>query len=88
MNTELTKLAQFIAIQISKKNLIPENTPQSVAAGIMLFMTHEFKLNISEHDIQLISDTSGVTINKCCRKMDGLKQQLIPPAIYIKYKSP
>jgi transcription initiation factor TFIIB len=88
MNAELTKLAQFIAIQISKKNLIPENTPQSVAAGIMLFMTHEFKLNISEHDIQLISDTSGVTINKCCRKMDGLKHQLIPPAISNKYKSP
>lgn len=87
MNIELTKLAQFIAIQISKKNLIPENTPQSVAAGIMLFMAHEFKLNISEHDIQIISDTSGVTINKCCRKMDVLKHQLIPPAIYVKYKS-
>ena len=61
MNTELTKLAQFIAIQIEKNNLIPENTPQSVAAGIMFFMAREFNLNISEKDIQQISDTSSVT---------------------------
>jgi transcription initiation factor TFIIB len=85
MNVELTKLAQFIAIQIEKKNMIPENTPQSVAAGIMLFMAREFNLNISEKDIQLISDTSSVTINKCCRKMDSVKDQLIPSSIYKKY---
>ena len=87
MNTELTKLAQFIAIQIEKNNLIPENTPQSVAAGIMFFMAREFNLNISEKDIQQISDTSSVTINKCCRKMDSVKSQLIPSSIYVKYKS-
>jgi transcription initiation factor TFIIB len=85
MNVELTKLAQFIAIQIEKKNMIPENTPQSVAAGIMFFMAREFNLNISEKDIQLISDTSSVTINKCCRKMDSVKTQLIPSSIYKKY---
>ncbi len=86
INSELTKLAQFIAIQIEKKNMIPENTPQSVAAGIMFFMAKEFNLNITEKDIQLISDTSGVTINKCCRKMDTIKLQLIPSSIYEKYK--
>jgi len=86
MNAELTQLAKFIAIQIEKNNMIPENTPQSVAAGIMLFIAHEFNLNVSEKDIQLISDTSGVTINKCCRKMDTLKDKLIPPIMYQKYK--
>jgi transcription initiation factor TFIIB len=86
MNAELTKLADFIAIQIEKKNMIPENTPQSVAAGIMFFLSREFNLNITEQDIELISHTSGVTINKCCRKMETIKHQLIPSSIYAKYK--
>lgn len=86
MNAELTKLAQFIAMQIERGNLIPENTPQSVAAGIMFFIAREFDLNITEKNIQLISDTSGVTINKCCRKMDSIKTQLIPSMMYAKYK--
>ena len=73
------KLAQFIAIQIQKKNLIPENTPYSIAAGIIYFMSQEFKLNITKKDIQTISDTSEVTINKCFRKIDMLKHELIPP---------
>jgi len=87
MNTELTRLADFIAIQIEKKNMIPENTPQSVAAGIMLFLSREFKLTITEQDIETISHTSGVTINKCCRKMESIKDQLIPSIIYDKYKT-
>ena len=85
LNPELTKLAKFIAIQIEKKNMMPENTPQSVAAGIMLFIAKEFNLNISERDIQTISVTSGVTITKCSRKMDTIKEQLIPPVLYLKY---
>ena len=75
-----TKLAQFIAIQIQKRNLIPENTPYSIAAGIIYFISQEYQLNITKHDIQLISDTSEVTINKCFRKIEIMKKDLIPPA--------
>ena len=78
-----TKLAQFIAIQIQKKNLIPENTPYSIAAGIIYFISQEFKLNITKKDIQFISDTSEVTINKCYRKIDTLKKELIPSSFTV-----
>jgi transcription initiation factor TFIIB len=87
MNTQFTKLAMFIAGQIESKNMIPENTPQSVAAGIMYFVVREFELSISEKLIEAVSDTSGVTINKCYRKMEVMKHQLIPPKVYAMYKS-
>ena len=81
--TKYTKLAQFIAMKIKKNNLIPENTPYSIAAGIIYFISQEFQLNITKKDIQLISDTSEVTINKCYRKIDTMKKDLIPPCISV-----
>jgi transcription initiation factor TFIIB len=87
MNTQYTRLASFIAKQIESKNLIPENTPQSVAAGIMYFIVREFDLTISEKSIESVSDTSGVTINKCYRKMELIKHKLIPPKVYEMMKS-
>jgi len=86
INEDFTKLAKFMAIQIDKKNLIPENTPQSIAAGIIYVISQEFKLDISDQRIKTISDTSEVTIIKCYRKIDTLKKTLIPLNMYEKYK--
>ena len=86
VSAEMTKIAQFISLQIEKNNFIPENTPHSVAAGIIYFMSHDFGLNISKHIIRDVSDISEVTINKCYKKIDSIKDQLLPPQIYAKYK--
>ena len=85
MNAELTKLCSFIAIKIDKQNLIPENTPHSVAAGIIFFIVQEFKLNISKRNIHNISEISEVTINKCYKKLEKIKENLIPPQLKKKY---
>jgi len=87
MNEQFTKLAKFMAIQIEKNNLIPENTPQSIAAGIVYVISQEFHLDISQKSIQAISDTSAVTITKCYRKIDAIKTTLIPQSLYEKYKN-
>jgi len=87
MSNEFTKLCQFVALQIDKKNIIPENTPHSVAAGIVYFICQEFKLNISKKDINLISEISEVTINKCYKKLEKIKTTLIPLIIYKKYST-
>ena len=52
INEELTKLGQFIAMIIEKNNMMPENTPHSVAAGIVYFIAQKCKLNISKHDVR------------------------------------
>ena len=85
INQELTKLCKFIAVQIQKNNYIPENTPHSIAAGIVYFVSQICSLNITKSDVHNISEISEVTINKCNKKLEQLKSKLIPQAIINKY---
>ena len=71
-----------MAIQVEKRNIMPENTPHSVAAGIIYFVAQEFNLNINKKDINVVSEISEVTINKCYRKIEKLKDTLIPQVFY------
>ena len=87
INTELTKLGEFIAMLIDKYHLIPENTPHSVAAGIVYFIAQMYKLNINKHEIRAVSEISEVTINKCFKKLEAIQDKLIPTAIREKYCS-
>jgi transcription initiation factor TFIIB len=85
INTELTKVCQFIAIKIEKENLMPENTPHSIASGIIYFICQVFHLNVSKKDIKNVSEISEVTINKCFKKLEKKTSELIPGVILKKY---
>ena len=85
INTELTKLCHFIAIKIEKLNLMPENTPHSIAAGVVYFIAQICKLNVSKKDVKNISEISEVTINKCFKKLEKKTEELIPDVILKKY---
>ena len=85
INGELTKLCLFIAIKIEKKNLMPENTPHSIAAGIVYFISQLCKLNVSKKEVRIISETSEVTINKCYKKLEKMTDELVPSVILNKY---
>ena len=85
INNELTKLAQFISMKIEKKNLMPENTPHSIAAGVVYFIAQICKLNVSKRDVKNVSEISEVTINKCFKKLEKMQDYLIPAVILKKY---
>ena len=85
INAELTKLCKFIAQKIQKNNLIPENTPNSIASGILYFVAQNCNLNVSKRSVHNVSDVSEVTINKCFKKLEELQDQLIPKIIIDKY---
>tara|TARA_B100001093_G_scaffold519151_1_gene606836 strand:+ start:5745 stop:6815 length:1071 start_codon:yes stop_codon:yes gene_type:complete len=85
INAELTKLCKFVALKIERDRLIPENTPQSVAAGIIYFITRNCHLNISKKNVNIASKTSEVTINKCYKKLELIKDKLLPKQIIDKY---
>jgi len=85
INGELTKLCVFIAVLIEKNNIIPENTPHSIAAGIIYFISQICHLNISKHDVTVVSEISEVTINKCYKKLELIKEKLVPQVILKKY---
>jgi transcription initiation factor TFIIB len=86
MNPELTMLSKFIANKIEQNNIISDNTPHSIAAGIIYFISQSCNLNITKLDIKQICGVSEVTINKCFKKMDIIKDKLIPKCITNKYQ--
>lgn len=85
INGELTKLCIFISTKIDKGNFMTENTPLSIAAGVVYFISQVCRLNISKNDIKTVSETSEVTINKCFKKLELMKHKLIPNVILKKY---
>jgi transcription initiation factor TFIIB len=88
INSELTKLCQFVAIKIEKNNLMAENTPHSIAAGVIYFVSQLCNLNISKKDVKNVSEISEVTINKCHKKLEKMTETLIPAVIIKKYGTP
>jgi transcription initiation factor TFIIB len=85
MNQELTTLSKFIAKKVELENIINDNTPHSIAAGIVYFVSQICNLNITKQDIKLICGVSEVTINKCYKKLDNIRNAIIPKCILDKY---
>lgn len=86
MNNELTLLSKFVAKKVESNNIILDNTPHAIAAGIIFFISQTCNLNITKFDIKNICGVSEVTINKCFKKLDNLKNGLVPMCILEKYK--
>ena len=53
INNELTMVCKFIARIIEKKDLIPENTPHSIAAGIVYYVSQVCNLNICKKKVNM-----------------------------------
>jgi transcription initiation factor TFIIB len=85
INAELTMLSKFIANKIEKNNIITDNTPHAIAAGIIYFVSQACKLSVTKNDIYLKCGVSEVTINKCFKKMESIKMDLVPRCILEKY---
>jgi transcription initiation factor TFIIB len=85
MNAELTMLSKFIAKKVDEQSIINDNTPHSIAAGIVYLIAQTCNLNVTKTDIKTICGVSEVTINKCYKKLDNIKDKLIPNCILEKY---
>lgn len=85
INKELTKVSIFIAKIVESQKYIPENTPNSIAAGIIYYISVYCNLNITKKQIHHISTISEVTINKCYKKLETYHNKLLPKSIIQKY---
>jgi len=87
INSELTRVCLFVAFRIESNRLMPENSPHSVAAAIVYFIAQTCNLNVSKNNVFNISGISEVTINKCYKKLEKMKDNLVPSVIIKKYGS-
>jgi len=89
LSAELILLAKFVALQVEKHNIIPDNRPQAITAGILYFISYHCNLHYSKQDIKnLLSDeASEVTINKCFKKLDEYKHLLLPSWVFSKFST-
>ncbi len=71
-------LGKFVSSRVEKMNLIPDNTPYSIAAGIIYFVCQFYGLEHSKSDIAIVCKVSEVTISKCCKKLEDRKTDLVP----------
>jgi transcription initiation factor TFIIB len=86
MNQELTMLSMFIAKKIEQNNIITDNIPHAIAGGIIYFIAQNCNLNITKQDVKNICGVSEVTINKCFKKLNAIKNTLLPQIVIDKYK--
>jgi transcription initiation factor TFIIB len=84
-NKELTMLSKFVAKKIETNNIITDNIPHAIAAGIVYFIANICQLNITKQEVKIVCGVSEVTINKCFKKMNLIKETLIPSSILEKY---
>ena len=80
-------LGKFVAARVEKMNLIPDNTPYSIAAGIIYFVCQFYGLSQSKSDIAIVCKVSEVTISKCCKKLEDRKADLVPACLLKKVQS-
>jgi transcription initiation factor TFIIB len=71
-------LAKFVANKIEQERMIMDNTPQALAAGILFFVIQVCHLEWTKKDVKQICGISEVTINKCFKKLNALKEQIVP----------
>lgn len=86
INHELTMLSKFIAKKVEDGDIITDNTPHAIAAGIVYFISSVCNLDITKMDIKCVCGVSEVTINKCFRKLELIQNKLVPVCIIEKYK--
>lgn len=64
---QILKICELIV----NNNIISENTPPSIASGCIYYFIKKKEKNITKKQISTICKISEVTINKCCKVIEG-----------------
>ena len=80
-SSEMTKLGKFIANKVESLSIITDNIPHAIASGIVYFIGELYEANITKQDVKTITNVSEVTINKCYKKLESMKEKIVPRQI-------
>jgi transcription initiation factor TFIIIB Brf1 subunit/transcription initiation factor TFIIB len=82
---ELSMVAKFVTDKVENGAVKCNNTPHSIAAGVIYFVAQNCNQPVSKTDVRRVCGVSEVTINKCYMKMQENVDQLLPKMIRMKY---
>lgn len=88
MPNELVLVVKFVTSKVEKGTVKCNNTPHSIAAGIIYFVAQTCNFPATKTDIRRVCGVSEVTINKCHMKMTENIDILLPSVIRKKYATP
>ena len=69
LSKEQTDICKQVVNIIEEDNLISENTPPSIASGVIFLCSEHFKWGVPKKAISKACDVSQVTITKCYTKL-------------------
>ena len=81
LNIDSTKrdVCKFVVQRVVELSIVSENTPPSVAAGIIYMCNIIYGWDLCKKTLSDACDISQVTVNKCYKKLIVYKSLLIPP---------
>ena len=80
-------ICEYVANKAYTSDIVDENTPPSIAAGIIYFVGQICCLSLTKQHVFNVSKTSEVTINKVYKKLNDNINELIPEVIIKKYNN-
>lgn len=85
MSQELIMVSKFVTEKVERGTVKCNNTPHSIAAGIIYFVAQNCRMPLTKTDVRRVCGVSEVTINKCYLKMEEHVDLLLPMVIRRKY---
>lgn len=76
INSNYKKLIQFLATRAKKLSIVNDNTPQSIATGVIYLVNILYNLKIYKTKIKEKLKISDVTVSKCYKKLLAKKSIL------------
>lgn len=80
ISQDIQFIIEYVSVKAIYLNIVNENTPGSISSGSIWFVINEYKLDkkITKKDISDVCKISEVTISKCYKKMQSVRDELLP----------
>ncbi len=85
LSPEIRDICKVVMRNATDLGVLSENTPPSIAAGVIYMVILVCKLDVSKVDLSDVCGISPVTILKCQKKLHSFRDKLLPKEVIVKY---
>lgn len=85
MSPDMRELCKIVMKKADEVGVLSENTPPSIAAGVIYLIITVCKLPITKNDLSNVCGISQVTICKCFKKLYTYRASILPDEVIARY---